>query len=149
VKTTYGEITFAWRTTIGYGNSYNGDPFPLFKRYFPGGINSVRGYKARTLGPVDENGNEFGGSKELVNNWEIIFPIISSAGLKGVVFYDAGEAFDDNEIIQLSDLRQAYGGGLRWISPLGPIRVEFGFPIDRREDERSMVTLFSFGAPLN
>ena len=79
---------------------------------------------------------------------EIIFPIFSSAGLKGVVFYDIGEAFDDDESIRYSELREAYGYGIRWTSPLGPIRIEFGFPIDREEGEDSMVTLFSFGAPL-
>lgn len=100
------------------------------------------------MGPKDSRGNEYGGSKQLVNNLELIFPLIAAAGVKGVVFFDVGEAFDDNESIDIGDLRQAYGAGLRWASPLGPIRVEFGFPLDREEGEDSMVTLFSFGAPL-
>ena len=79
---------------------------------------------------------------------ELIFPLVNSAGLKGVAFYDMGQAFDDNENIKLNDLRKAYGFGLRWSSPLGPIRVEFGFPVDKEEGERSMVTMFSFGAPM-
>jgi len=145
---SFGEFTFAWRTAFGYGETFDDDPFPLFKRYFPGGINSVRGFENRSLGPKDDRGNEYGGSKELINNLEIIFPLVQSAGLRGVIFYDVGEAFDDNEAIQINDLRQAYGAGIRWSSPLGPIRVEFGFPLDREEGEDSMVTLFSFGAPL-
>jgi len=145
--TFIGEFIFSWRTRIGYGETYDGDPFPLFRRYFPGGINSVRGFKARTLGPKDERGNEFGGSSQFINNLEIIFPLFDSVGLKGVIFYDIGEAFDDNQSIRLRDLRQAYGAGLRWNSPLGPIRIEFGFPIDREEGEDSSVTLFSLGAP--
>lgn len=148
VKTGVGDLIFSWRTVLGFGESLNDDPFPLFKRYFPGGINSVRGFKNRTLGPKDTRGNEYGGAKEFVNNFEIIFPLINSAGLKGVVFYDIGEAFDDSQSIKFSDLREAYGYGIRWASPLGPIRVEFGFPLDKEEGERSMVTLFSFGAPL-
>jgi outer membrane protein insertion porin family len=146
--TGWGPFVFSMRNNFGYGETLDDDEFPLFRRYFPGGINSVRGYEARTLGPKDENGSEFGGSKQLVNNLEIIFPIISSAGLKGVVFYDIGEAFDDDESIEFGELREAYGYGIRWISPLGPIRLEFGFPIDREEGEDSMVTQFSFGAPL-
>ena len=145
--TFIGELIFSWRTRVGYGETYDGEPFPLFRRYFPGGINSVRGFEARTLGPRDENGNEFGGSSQFVNNLEIIFPLLDSAGLKGVVFYDIGEAFDDNQSIRLRDLRQAYGAGVRWNSPLGPIRIEFGFPIDKEEGEDSAVTLFSLGAP--
>lgn len=147
-KSSFGNFIFSWRTVVGYGDSYTSEPFPLFRRYFPGGINSVRGYRNRTLGPKDARGNEYGGSKELVNNWEMLFPIINSAGLQGVVFYDAGQAFDDNQSIQIKDLRLAYGAGLRWTSPLGPIRIEFGFPIAREEGESAMVTLFSFGAPL-
>ncbi|MFM1848106.1 MAG: hypothetical protein RL417_1580 [Pseudomonadota bacterium] len=148
LATSFGEFVFSWRTSFGYGESYDDEPFPLFKRFFPGGINSVRGYKNRTLGPKDEDGNEYGGSKELVNNLEVIFPLINSAGFKGVVFYDIGNAFDDGEAIDLGELREAYGYGIRWSSPVGPIRVEFGFPIDREEGESSMVTMFSFGAPL-
>ncbi|RIL11737.1 MAG: outer membrane protein assembly factor BamA [Proteobacteria bacterium] len=148
IKRESGDLVFGWRTTVGYGETYDGDDFPLYRRYFPGGINSVRGYKNRSLGPKDEEGNEYGGSKELVNNFELIFPIINSAGIRGVVFYDAGQAFDDEESIDIGDLRLAYGAGIRWQSPLGPLRIEFGFPIDREEGEDSMVTLFSFGAPL-
>jgi outer membrane protein insertion porin family len=146
--TESGPLVFSWRFRTGYGRSLNDDPFPLFRRFFPGGIDSVRGFRERTLGPVDANGREFGGSKELVNNVELIFPLISDAGLRGVVFYDVGQAFDEDESIRLPDLRQAYGFGIRWFSPLGPIRVEFGIPVDRREGEDAIVTNFSFGAPL-
>ena len=148
VQSSYGDLVFSWRTSVGYGETYNGDTFPLYRRYFPGGINSVRGYKVRSLGPKDKDGNEYGGSKELVNNFELIFPLVNPAGLKGVVFYDAGEAFDDKQSIAVDELRTAYGFGIRWSSPIGPIRVEFGFPINREEGEDSMVTFFSFGAPL-
>lgn len=143
-----GQFIFSWRTNFGYGESFNGEDFPLSQRYFPGGINSVRGYKNRTLGPKDERGNEYGGSKQFINNFELIFPLFEQAGLKGVIFYDMGQAFDDDENIDLGDLRKAWGYGFRWNSPLGPIRVEIGFPIDKEEGEDGTVTLFSFGAPL-
>lgn len=147
-KSSYGDLVFSWRTTFGYGETFNDDIFPLYRRYFPGGINTVRGYKERTLGPRDSAGKEFGGSKELVNNWEMIFPIFNSAGIRGVVFYDAGQAFDDDESLDIGKLRQAYGFGIRWASPLGPLRIEFGIPIARRSGEDSLQTQFSFGSPL-
>ena len=147
-ETSFGEFVISDRTSFGYGESLNDDPFPLFRRYFPGGINSVRGYRNRTLGPQDLNGREYGGSKQLVNNLELIFPLINSAGFKGVVFYDVGQAFDDNEPIDVGSLRQAWGYGIRWNSPMGPIRVEFGYPIARQDGERGVQTMFSFGAPL-
>jgi len=143
----WGEITFSWRTRFGYGESRTDDPFPLFKRFFPGGINSVRGFNARTMGPKDAEGNEYGGSKQLINNFDVIFPLINSAGLRGVVFYDIGDAFDDNQDIDFGLMRKAVGYGIRWASPMGPIRLEFGYPLDPQPGE-GMVTLFSFGAPI-
>jgi outer membrane protein insertion porin family len=147
LEAEWGEIVISNRTSFGYGQSDNEDPFPLFRRFFPGGINSVRGYRFRRLGPKDENGQEFGGAKQLVNNAEVIFPLINSAGFKGVLFYDAGEAFDDDEQIDLAKLRLAWGFGIRWASPLGPIRVEIGYPVNPRDGEPTPVTMFSFGAP--
>lgn len=147
-ETSFGEFVLSDRTNFAYGESLNDDPFPLFRRFFPGGINSVRGYRNRTLGPEDENGREYGGSKQFVNNLELIFPLINSAGFKGVVFYDVGQAFDDDQSIELDALRQAWGYGIRWNSPMGPIRVEFGYPIARQDGERGVQTMFSFGAPL-
>jgi len=147
-ETSFGEFVISDRTSFGYGESLNDDPFPLFRRFFPGGINSVRGYRNRTLGPEDENGREYGGSKQFVNNVELIFPLINSAGFKGVIFYDVGQAFDDDQSIEIDALRQAWGYGIRWNSPMGPIRVEFGYPIARQEGERGVQTMFSFGAPM-
>ncbi|MCB0344546.1 MAG: outer membrane protein assembly factor BamA [Bdellovibrionales bacterium] len=148
VDTDVGPIVFSNRIRFGYGDTWDGDDFPLFRRFFPGGINSVRGFESGELGPKDENGNEYGGSKELDGNFEIIFPMFAELGLKGVVFYDVGNAFDDDENIDLAELRHAFGWGFRWNSPLGPIRVEVGYPIDREEGEKGVVTHFSFGAPL-
>jgi len=143
-----GDVVFSLRTKLGYGDTFNDEKFPLFQRYFPGGINSVRGFKTRRLGPKDENGNEFGGSKQIVNNTEVIFPLATSAGLKGVLFYDFGQAYDDDESLDVGELRHAVGYGIRWSSPLGPIRIEFGYPLNKKDNESSFVTLFSFGAPL-
>lgn len=146
--TTFGQFIFSQRTRFNYGDTYNGENLPLFKRFFPGGINSVRGFDARQLGPKDENGNEYGGSKELVANFEMIFPLVDSIGFNGVVFYDVGNAFDDNVAVSVSDLRQAIGWGIRWSSPIAPIRFEIGYPLDKQEGDSGVVTHFSFGAPL-
>lgn len=148
ITTSYGPIVFSQRTRVGYGEAYDSDEdFPLFRRFFPGGINSVRGYDARELGPEDEQGNNYGGNKQLIFNFELIYPLIPSFGLSLVTFYDAGEAFDDDVSIDVAELRQAIGWGIRWRSPIAPIRIEFGYPIDKEEDESSFVTNFSFGAP--
>jgi len=148
LETSFGPLVFSQRTSFGWGETFDNEDFPLYRRFFPGGINSVRGYETRELGPTDGEGNEYGGNKELVGNFDMIFPLIPAMGLKGVVFYDIGQAFDDDENIEFSELRLAWGWGIRWRSPLAPIRVEFGYPIDKETGEKSVVTNFSFGAPL-
>lgn len=146
-----GSLVFSNRTRFDYGTAPDKygegeDFFPLFKRFFPGGINSVRGYESRSMGPKVGD-SEYGGSKQFVNNTELIFPLAESAGIRGVLFFDIGDAFDDNQSIDFGDLRKAYGTGIRWSSPLGPIRLEFGFPMDKEEGDSNMQTMFTFGAP--
>jgi outer membrane protein insertion porin family len=76
-------------------------------------------------------------------------PIVKQAGISTVVFFDAGNAFGDpwgEGSINIVDLRAAYGFGVRWFSPMGPLRFEWGFPINPREDERRVVFDFSMGS---
>ncbi|HQH26094.1 MAG TPA: outer membrane protein assembly factor BamA, partial [Oligoflexia bacterium] len=147
-QSTIGTFVFSHRVNYGYGDTFNDEPFPLYKRFFPGGINSVRGYDYRELGPKDEDGDVYGGNKQLVTNFELIFPLFDSIGLSGVVFYDIGQAFDDDVPIEVSELRKAYGWGIRWRSPIAPIRLEIGYPVDREEGESASNINFSFGSPM-
>ncbi len=157
---SWGTFVYSIAGQVGYGRGFEGvigHELPLFERYFPGGINSVRGFKTRTLGPREQvfepQGNEIntdpiGGSRQLVVNNEFIFPIVEPLGLKGVVFFDAGNSWLDSDGWDLGDLRYAAGAGVRWQSPLGPIRIEFGIPLNRKKHDKTSVVLFSFGAPL-
>jgi outer membrane protein insertion porin family len=147
-ETSFGSFVFSQRTRFGWGESLDGERFPLFQRFFPGGINSLRGFDARRVGPQDEEGSYFGGNKQVIMNFELIFPLVPSVGLNGVAFYDMGNAFDDDQNIGFGGMRKAVGWGIRWRSPLAPIRLEFGHPLDRREGEKGIVTNFSFGAPI-
>ena len=154
-----GDFTYSLGLTGGYGlgdRGITGDELPLFERYFPGGINSIRGFEARTLGPRELKKNTrgvvisstpVGGSVELIANNEVIFPIVQSIGLKGVVFVDVGNAYAVAEDVGWEETVASAGGGVRWLSPLGPLRIELGLPIkDRPRDQKSLV-LFSFGGP--
>lgn len=147
-ETSFGSFVFSQRTRFAWGERIDGDRFPLFQRFFPGGINSLRGFDARRVGPQDENGGYFGGNKQLIMSFEVIFPLIPSVGLSGVTFYDMGNAYDDDESIGFNNMRKAVGWGFRWRSPLAPIRLEFGHPLDREDGEKRIVTNFSFGAPI-
>jgi outer membrane protein insertion porin family len=86
-----------------------------------------------------------GGNKELVFNAEIEFPIFEKVGIKGVIFSDAGMAFDDRENISLSALRHSAGFGFRWFSPIGPLRFEWGIPLSPEPGEDPVVFEFTIG----
>lgn len=168
-----GKLIYSFGFDLGYGfgdAGTTGEELPLFARYFPGGISTVRGFQVRTLGPVElacnDNGDpnpqaddgdnqdedcdleEIGGSQQLIFNNEVIFPIAQEVGLKGVFFFDAGQAFLASEGIDVSGLRTAVGTGVRWLSPFGPLRIEVGWPLDPEPDEDSPEVLFSFGSPI-
>jgi outer membrane protein insertion porin family len=155
----FGDFTYSLGTTLGYGigdAGVDGDELPLFERYFPGGINSIRGYEARSLGPREAKRNRFGrvqftnpvgGSVLLVANNEVIFPLARAIGLKGVVFMDAGNAYRSIDEVDTDRTRYAVGAGVRWLSPLGPLRIELGLPFNDKPDDETSFVLFSFGGP--
>ena len=88
-----------------------------------------------------------GGNKQIVFNAEYIFPIIKAVNIKGVVFFDMGNAFDNGEtMFTLAGQRQSVGFGIRWFSPIGPLRFEWGYPLDRKEDEKFSVFDFTIGS---
>ena len=132
------------RGRIGYASGLFGKNLPLYERYYVGGIYTVRGLNFGDAGPKDINNEPLGGEKELILNAEYIFPIISEYKLKGVVFFDAGRAYEKGETFG-SDLRYTTGAGIRWISPIGPIRIEWGFNLDKRAGEPSNKVEFTFG----
>jgi outer membrane protein insertion porin family len=112
---------------------------PSYERFFLGGINSLRGFEWRGIPDQikSELGQEayYGGDKYIQFNLEFIFPIIKKAGVMGVLFYDTGNAFFEWETVNLGELRESAGYGIRWYSPMGPIRIERGHVLDRREGE--------------
>jgi outer membrane protein insertion porin family len=141
----FWSTTFSIRGRVGYAKGYAGRDLPLYERFYVGGINTVRGLGFGEAGPRDKNGEIIGGSKELIFNTEYIFPIEKNIKLKGVIFFDAGKAFDDGESINITSLRTTAGFGLRWLSPFGPIRLEWGYNIDPKEDEGRSKIEFSLG----
>ena len=154
-----GDFTYSFGGSLGYGwgdGGLNGDELPLFERYFPGGINSIRGFESRSLGPREEQKDAFGrvlsttpigGSEQVILNNELIFPIVQSIGLKGVVFIDAGNAYSTEEGITLDETRYAAGVGARWLSPVGPLRIELGKALNAKPHDQKSLVLFSFGGP--
>jgi len=132
------------RGIIGYGHGWKGKELPVFERFFLGGINTIRGFESGSVGPRDpETGDVIGGDKELLFNVEYIFPIEKKLELRGVIFYDRGNAYLGEA--DLSDMRDSVGLGLRWFSPLGPLRLEWGYNLDPEEDEDRYEWAFTVG----
>ena len=159
----FGEWVYSPSFTLGYGTSLesgNGGNLPLFERFFPGGLNGqgqVRGYEIYSLGPQVTLFNQFGqpfgveqvgGSKELLFSQQIGFPILDALGLRGNVFFDAGNSFLARDSITFNGLQYAWGVGLFWKSPFGPINVDIAKPINRRPNDQHTVFDFGAGAPL-
>lgn len=150
-------LTLAGRVEGGLATT-QGDRVPFAERYFLGGIQTLRGYDWRTVGPAlrvpTSTRDPFtgvsrvftGGNKQVLLSAELIYPILPPAGIKGVFFIDAGNTWLEEADWFDSGLRLGYGFGIRWFSPIGPLRFEWGFPIDRRPNERSRVFEFSIGS---
>ena len=121
---------------IGYGASWTDRELPLFERYFAGGINSVRGFEYRTLGPREcpedtpdcDDPEVIGGNKHLILKTELHFPILDQWGFRGSVFLDQGQAFGPSQNIRLEDLKRSLGLAMQWQSPIGPVKLSWAFP---------------------
>ncbi len=120
------------------------DPEPIYERFFLGGINNLRGFKWGDIGPKDRRGNIIGGTSYFVGTVEVVFPLLERFGINGVVFYDTGNAYRKNIIF--SDRRDDAGMGIRWNSPMGPLRVEWGYNLDPEPGEDKFQWQFSAGA---
>jgi len=139
---------------IGYGATWTDRELPLFERYFAGGINSVRGFEYRTLGPREcprddpgcDDPETIGGNKQLILKTELHFPILDQWGFRGSMFLDQGQAFGPSQNIRLEDLKRALGLAMQWQSPIGPIKLSWAFPLNADPSDRKEVLGFAFGA---
>ena len=151
----YWDTVFSLHGKLGYVTAIRDDELPISERFFVGGINTVRGVDFGEAGPCKNvagetvlcrDGDTIGGNKELIFNVEFLFPLIREARIKGVLFFDAGRAFDDDEPMKFGELRTSVGFGMRWISPIGPLRLEWGHLLDRKPGEDAGKLEFSIGS---
>lgn len=139
------DMRVSLRARFGEVVALNGTQIPLNERFFVGGINTMRGFAFGRAGPtVPTTRAPFGAAKQLIFSNELIFTISAEAKLNGVLFFDYGKGFDDDEPLSL-DLRSAAGLEGRWISPFGPLRVAYGLNLDKRTGERFGVFEFTIG----
>ncbi len=143
----FSSVTLALNGEINYGGGFGGTPYPIFKNFYAGGIGSVRGFQAGSLsvsgnnsGVVNANGiynPPIGGSARVILNAELQLPFPGSGvdrSLRWFTFFDAGQVFNpqDGERLALADLRYSTGLGISWISPVGPLKLSLGYPINAK-----------------
>ena len=135
------------RGEIGFESASGGiNTFPIYERFFLGGINSLRGWKFGEVGPTDSHGLVYGGDKYILANAELLFPLSERYGVRGLFFFDTGNAFTEGQGINLVDFREDIGTGIRWNSPFGPLRIEMGYILDKHTGEQPYQWQFSAGA---
>lgn len=142
------QFTVAVNTELGWGKGLNGQPFPVFKNSYSGGLGSVRGFEPGSLGPRDSDGNSIGGPKKITLNAELLAPFPGAGNdrtLRLFGFVDAGNVFGENEKYNLRELRASTGIGVSWISPLGPLRLAFAHPVKKKPGDKIQRLQFQIG----
>jgi outer membrane protein insertion porin family len=138
------KTVFNFRAQVGMVHAYGGREVPIYEKYFVGGLTTVRGFEYGRAGPVDETLTPIGGNYMAAFNNEIVFPLSREIGLRGALFFDLGKGADQWR--SLFPLRTAYGIGIRWQSPFGPLHIDIGFNPAPKRGEKSRVIDFTAGA---
>jgi outer membrane protein assembly factor BamA len=135
---------FASYLRIGAEQPFRGtEVVPLSERYFAGGSNTLRGFATDSVGGLVIAGFNAGGEALFLLNEEWHFPIWRA--LRGELFLDAGNVYPTIGDFDPTELRSSAGLGLRLDTPIGPIRIEYGWKLDRRPDETKGELVFAIG----
>jgi outer membrane protein insertion porin family len=138
-------MVFGARGLMGFAQGWGGQEVPIFERFFLGGANTLRGQETRSVSPKDAQGNEIGGDKELLFSAELILPVFARFRL--AAFFDAGNAYGFGVPFDPTNLRYSAGVGIRFFSPFGPLRLDWGYNLDRKPGEDAYQINFSVGSP--
>jgi outer membrane protein insertion porin family len=143
-------LTLGLKGRLAYGDGYGGyEQLPFFENFFAGGIRSIRGFEDNTLGPRDSNNNAIGGSFLTVFNVEVLFPVPfleDSGGTRMSAFLDMGNVYQDFNTFDAGDFRYSVGLAGLWTSPLGPITLSFGFPLNAEANDDEQKFQFTVGS---
>ena len=138
-----GENVLELKMRAGIADAYEDSiKVPIYERYFLGGANTVRGYRERRLGPRDPGNNDpIGGEAYWVANVEETFPIYPDL-IKGAVFFDAGSLVEEIEDFGDGEVFTGVGVGVRNKTPIGPVKLDMGYPLDDVEGEKKKARFY-------
>lgn len=130
----------------GYMSKLSWGELPSYEKFYLGGIDTIRGFNFAEISPRDPRTNErIGGTSFSQLNLEYRWPVpyLKKFGFMGTLFFDAGNVYGQNYVAPA--LRTSVGGGVRWYSPMGPLRVEWGYNLAPKPYERKSVWEFTVG----
>lgn len=144
------KFTLMLNGEVGYGDSYGStSDLPFFKNFYAGGVNSVRGYKASSLGPYEINNGEeerLGGNRRIVGNAELMWALPGmEKSFRLGLFFDAGQVYAKSQKLDLGDLRYSSGISAAWISPIGPLKFSYGIPLNKESGDKTESFQFQLG----
>jgi outer membrane protein insertion porin family len=139
------------RGSMLYGDSFGSTPnLPAQERYFLGGINSIRGFRTFSISPKDPTTDgATGGNKAWFTNTEVLFPLYEQLKMRGVVFFDIGNNLGESSTfgnLFTKRMYRAAGAGIHFMSPLGAIRLEYGFNLSPQQGEKMGAVAFTAGS---
>jgi outer membrane protein insertion porin family len=146
------KLTLFLGADLGYGDGY-GDTrqLPFYKNYYAGGGHSVRGFQGNTLGPRDAVTNEaIGGNTKVIGHLELFFPgpfEESERSFRLSTFIDVGNVFASRQDFDSSELRSSYGVSAIWLTPVGALTFNWGWPIHSKAGDKTETFQFAIGAP--
>ncbi len=142
--------TLAFSSRISYGEGEEGlESLPFFRRFFAGGIQSVRGYRRNSLGPEDSEGDAQGGDFRTLGTLEVIFPppFVESPGATRIsLFTDFGNVFTDVSDFETEELRGSYGLAFVWLAPIGPLTFSVAETFNDSEEDSIQSFQFTIGS---
>ncbi len=121
----------------GYVKGLVDKDLPDYELFHLGGIDSLRGFERGDLAPRDKFNREVGGDSFWVANIETRFPLVKTAGVFGVLFFDIGNVYGEDKEFDITDNRMSAGPGLKWMSPMGPVNIFYGFILDPQNSDSS------------
>lgn len=143
------KFTLMLNGEVGYAAGYGGEELPFFKNFYAGGIGSVRGYKASSLGPTvtDSNGTyRIGGNRRVIGNAELLWSLPGmEKNFRMGWFLDAGQVYGSNGDKSGGGIRYSTGLSASWISPIGPLKFSFGRPLNKQTNDKSEMFQFQLG----
>ncbi len=141
-------MTLGLNTEVGIGRGLDGQPYPVFKNFYGGGLGSVRAFEQSSLGVPDPTGSYIGGAKRFTANAELYFPVPGTGNdrsLRIFAFADTGNVWREDEKVTVESLRASAGLGLSWISPVGPLKLSWGYPLRVQRNDRIQRFQFQIG----